>query len=418
MCQRISSSPGCLGLAILVSFLTGALVVTILRTEHINPPQPSSPRHPEVTQVTGKPIRVLVTGAAGFIGFHLTARLSEDCNVGVLGLDDFRDYSYGGPIKRHRARLLKDIYKTEVIEADLCNIEKLTNLFNLYNFTHVAHLAAAPGVRFSVNHPFEVLRANAQCFLALLDVMSRRPHPLPWLTYASSSSVYGNRPGADGFSELDMVNRPASVYAATKAADELLAHTYHNQFSLRCIGLRFFTVYGPWGRPDMAFYAFTESIVKGKPVELFRGDLKRDFTYVDDIVSGVVRALTYNGTAFDIFNLGNSHPVSVSGTIDLLQKLLGKTARIALKPQPLADVKRTYADLSRSRKSLGYNPRTGVEAGACRFVRWYTCWTKSGAHLSAEIDSEKLAKCHFDAGAEGECGPSVARTSQPCPGSQ
>lgn len=250
--------------------------------------------------IAGNNTRVLVTGAAGFIGFHSASRLAS-LGAQVVGIDDFNGY-YSPELKRARALKLKTTWGVNVVDGDVCDAEKLSGLFKQFKPTHVLHLAAQPGVRYSLKHPQVYVRANMQCFVTLLETMvapssftaakrGEAAPELPYLVYASSSSVYGANSKVP-FAESDTADRPANLYGATKRANEQTAFAYHQLFGLRSVGLRFFTVYGPWGRPDMAVYSFANAMEAGKPITLFNGGaMRRDFTYVGDIVDGIVKVL-------------------------------------------------------------------------------------------------------------------------------
>lgn len=335
---------------------------------------------------------VLLTGAAGFIGMHAALRLRERGDI-VVALDNFNDY-YDPELKRARARHLRARAGTEVIRGDVCDAALLRALHAEYAFTHVLHLAAQAGVRHSLRDPMAYVRSNCDGFVQMLEAACKAPASrasLPAFIYASSSSVYGlnrRRP----FSECDAVERPASLYAATKRSNELMAHAYHHIYELRVTALRYFTVYGPWGRPDMAYYAFSEAMRKGEPIHLYscaaadgaddqRGDDRadgrtepcRDFTYIDDIVQGTVAALDL-APPCQVFNLGNHRVEPLSALVHALEDEFGVTAdKRAMGMQP-GDVPYTCADVSKAARELGYAPRTALRDGIARFARWYRAY--------------------------------------------
>ena len=308
---------------------------------------------------------VLVTGGAGFVGYHLCSRLAAE-HIRVIALDSFTPY-YSPALKRARAASLRKM-GVEVVEADLCDEEGLRALITSRGVTHVASMAAQAGVRYSLSNPQSYVRSNLQCFISLLEALRAMPH-VP-LVYASSSSVYGANTKAP-FSEADRVDSPNSLYAATKKANEAIAHVYHGLYGLRVTGLRFFTVYGPWGRPDMAYFSFTRRIELGLPIQVYgHGKPRRDFTYIDDIIDGVVAALAL-GADEEVFNLGNHRSESLLHFIEILEKELGMKANRTMVPMAPGDVLATYADISHARDKLGYYPKTRLEDGLHKFMEWY-----------------------------------------------
>lgn len=309
---------------------------------------------------------ILITGAAGFIGFHLAQALHARGDQ-VAGYDNFNDY-YTPLLKRRRAHKLAEL-GIPIIEGDICDQNLL--LSKLRDVTHLVHLAAQPGVRYSLVNPQAYVKANLDGFVQILEACRHTAIPL---IYASSSSVYGANKRIP-FSVADRTDEPVSLYGATKKANELMAHTYTHLFGLPTTALRFFTVYGPWGRPDMAYFSFAEAIMQGKPIELFippsdQGLMCRDFTYIDDIVAGTVAAIDFKGS-YEIFNLGNHQPVEVSHLVTLLEEYLGKEARVEKKPMLSGDVPTTYADIETSREKLGYEPKISLRVGMKKFVDWY-----------------------------------------------
>ena len=313
-------------------------------------------------------MNILVTGAAGFIGFHLSRRLMAEGHR-VVGVDNFTDY-YPVCLKRARFALLQAQPGFVGLEQDLCDVEALKRLMLNERFARVCHLAAQPGVRYSITHPFAYEESNLRAFLNVLE--AGRAVGLSRLVYASSSSVYGGNKSLP-FRETDSVDRPISLYAATKKANELMAHVYSHLYGIQMIGLRLFTVYGPWGRPDMAVWSFTESMLKGQPIKVFNhGRMRRDFTYVDDIVAGIMAALFKDGLApYEVFNIGNHRAELLMDMIDILARALGVEPKMELLPLQPGDVEETYADIDAARMRLGFNPVTAIAEGLPRFTEWY-----------------------------------------------
>ena len=323
---------------------------------------------------------VLVTGAAGFIGFHVAERLLSR-GERVLGLDDFNPY-YDPSLKQARAERLAGRPGFEMVRGDIADPGMVAGCLERGGVDRVVHLAAQAGVRWSLEHPFAYERANVAGHLAVLEACRHRP--VKHLVYASSSSVYGDRPlGGKGFCEDEPADAPVSLYAATKRAGELMAGTYAHLYGLAASGLRFFTAYGPWGRPDMAYFSFTEKILRGEPIEVFgEGRLARDFTYVDDIVDGVVGVLDRPPPPGEhrLLNIGDSRPVDLMSMIAALEAALGREAQKVFRPMQPGDVTATYADISRIAALTGYSPRVPLEDGLKRFVAWHKEWT--GARLA------------------------------------
>ncbi len=308
--------------------------------------------------------RIFLTGAAGFIGFHLAQHLASRGDA-VLGYDNFNDY-YTPQLKRERAALLQRAH-LPVVEGDLCNLQEMKKQAQAFQATHCVHLAAQAGVRYSLTNPHAYLTSNLEGFLNVLELC--RFEQLP-LIYASSSSVYGNNKKIP-FAETDPVEEQASLYGVTKRSNELMAATYHRLFHFPVTGLRFFTVYGPWGRPDMAYYTFTKAILEERPIDLyFEGKAKRDFTYIDDIVKGITSAIDLSAPC-ELFNLGNHQPVELLHFVETLEKIIGKKAVIQLKPPQPGDVVTTYADIIHSRKMLQFSPQVPLETGLRHFFAWY-----------------------------------------------
>jgi UDP-glucuronate 4-epimerase len=310
------------------------------------------------------PSRVLITGAAGFIG-HWTARALLDRGHAVVGLDNFNPY-YDPALKRARAALLAD--RCPVLEADIADAAALEKVLDRHPVDQVCHLAAQAGVRYSLENPLAYESSNNLGTLNLLELCRRRG--IKSFVYASSSSVYGGNTKVP-FAVGDPVDKPISLYAATKRANELTAHVYHHLYGLHCTGLRFFTVYGPWGRPDMALFKFTKAILEGRPIDVYNhGKMRRDFTYITDIVDGVVAALEKN-YPHEIFNLGDAHPAELLHFIGVLEKALGREAKKNLLPMQPGDVPVTAADIGASREKLGFAPKVRLEEGIPRFTAWY-----------------------------------------------
>jgi UDP-glucuronate 4-epimerase len=312
---------------------------------------------------------ILVTGAAGFIGSS-TARSLLERGHRVVGLDNFNSY-YDVALKRARAeRLIKDVV---IHEGDIADKSFVDALFKENKIDKVCHLAAQAGVRYSIDNPFAYENANNLGTLNLLEAC--RHNGVNTFVFASSSSVYGGNTKTP-FSESDSVDKPISLYAATKKYNELMAHTYSHLFGIHCTGLRFFTVYGPWGRPDMALFKFTKNILADRPIDVYNhGKMKRDFTYISDIVSGVVAALDKN-YRYEIFNLGNSQTVELSHYIECIERDLGKKAIRNMLPMQPGDVPATIADISHARELLGFSPTVKVEEGIRNFLAWYRDYFK------------------------------------------
>merc|ERR1712137_187128 len=326
----------------------------------------------------------LVTGTAGFVGFH-TALALKKRGDGVLGIDNFNSY-YPVGLKRDRAATLEKA-GVLTLEMDLNDGDRLTKLMDECKFTHILALAAQAGVRYATKHPQSYVSSNIAGFVKLLEV-ARNADPMPRIVYASSSSVYGLNTKVP-FSEEDRVDNPASLYAATKKANEMIAHCYKHIYGLSVIGLRFFTVYGPWGRPDMAAFSFAKKIESEGQVNIFQGpggsELERDFTYIDDIVAGTLAALyavtpsTKEAAVCKTYNLGNKDPVTVSYLVDCLEKSLGKDAiRDYVPMPPTGDVLKTSADVSKAEADLGYSPTTPLAVGIDNFIAWYKDYFKEG----------------------------------------
>lgn len=330
--------------------------------------------------------RLLVTGAAGFVGFHVASQLLSQGHQ-VTGVDNLNSH-YEVQLKQDRLAQLKNESLFEFHETDITDVESISRLFDQSSFDKVVHLAAEVGVRNSLEKPLAYVQSNVLGFVNILE--QSRINQIAHVVYASSSSVYGaNR--KTPYSTQDRVDHPVSLYAATKRADELMAHSYSHLYDLPTTGLRFFTVYGPWGRPDMAVYLFTKAILEGTPIKVFNhGNLKRDFTYVDDIVQGILGVLDEIPRRSDIqstesmaseanpveapyrlYNIGNHQPVGISQLIDVIEQRIGKSAIRENYPMQPGDVMETYADISELQQAIQFSPSTSIEQGIDRFVEWY-----------------------------------------------
>ena len=310
--------------------------------------------------------KILVTGSAGFIGFHLSKSLLID-GYEVLGIDNVNDY-YDPNLKWARLDILKKYKNFKFERIDISHRENLSAVFKEFAPTKVVNLAAQAGVRYSIENPYAYMDANLVGFLNIIELC--RHNNVEGLIYASSSSVYGGNTKIP-FSVEDRVDNPISLYAATKKANELIANTYSHLYELPTTGLRFFTVYGPWGRPDMAMYLFTDKILKGIPIQVFNhGNMKRDFTYIDDIIAGTRSAIDKNYPC-EIFNLGNHRSEELMDVVHLIEENLGKKAIIDFQPMQPGDVKESFADIDKSIEMLRYQPMTNVDSGIKKFVEWY-----------------------------------------------
>jgi len=332
---------------------------------------------------------ILVTGTAGFIGFHLSRRLLAD-GVNVVGLDNLNDY-YDVKLKEDRLAILSRADNFTFVNLDLVDSVAMAELFKINTFQQVVNLAAQAGVRYSLENPKAYVDSNLSGFLNILE--GCRHNQIKHLVYASSSSVYGLNTRMP-FSVHDNVDHPLSLYAASKKANELMAHSYSHLYQIPVTGLRFFTVYGPWGRPDMALFLFTKAILQGEPIKVFNhGQMERDFTYIDDIVEGIVRLLPtlpqsnpdWNGADPDpssspapyrLYNIGNHSPVKLLDFIAMIEKSLGCEARKEFLPMQPGDVPATYADVEDLSRAVGFSPETPLEQGIEEFVKWYRSYYK------------------------------------------
>lgn len=348
------------------------------------------PHHSSKNVIKMLPLqKILVTGAAGFIGFHLSKKLF-DKGYSVVGVDNLNDY-YDKGLKFSRLEALKQSPKFEFHHIDLTHREELNKLFENSQYTAVVNLAAQAGVRYSLTNPHAYLESNMHGFLNVLE--GCRHHDVEHLIYASSSSVYGANKKMP-FSVHHNVDHPISLYAASKKSNELMAHTYSALYALPTTGLRFFTVYGPHGRPDMALFLFTKAILDGKPIDVYNnGKMKRDFTYVDDIVEGIVKLIPkipqpntdWNGlnpdpassfAPYRIYNIGNNQPVELMHFIEVLEEKLGKKAVKNFMPIQGGDVQETFADIDDLTKEINFKPSTSIEEGISKFVDWYLAYYK------------------------------------------
>lgn len=329
-------------------------------------------------------MKILVTGAAGFIGFNISEYLLK-LGYDVLGIDNLNSY-YDIKLKDDRLKLLKVYEKFEFKMVDINNRNMLENIFMLYRPTHVINLAAQAGIRYSIDNPYSYIESNIVGFINILEAC--RSYPVKHLLYASSSSVYGGNVKTP-FSTNDNVDHPISLYAATKKSNELMAHAYSHLFSIPTTGLRFFTVYGPWGRPDMAYFKFTKDIIEGNPINIYNnGNMRRDFTFIDDICEGVFRLLekapTFNKNWFNdpknisesfapykIYNIGNNNPISLMEFITEIESAIGKKALKNFMEMQPGDVLETWADISDLENDIDFKPKTSISEGIQKFVRWY-----------------------------------------------
>ncbi len=327
-------------------------------------------------------MKILVTGAAGFIGFHVCKRFIK-AGIEVVGIDNLNSY-YDINLKKNRIKELDNLSKQLLIsfkfyKGDIVQSKDLEKLFNDANkekskITEVIHLAAQAGVRYSLENPSAYIQSNLVGFFNIIE--QSKKNCINNFYYASSSSVYGGNDKTP-FEESDNVNQPISLYAATKKSNELIAHTYSHLFNLPTIGLRFFTVYGPWGRPDMALFKFTESIINNKPIRVFNyGNMLRDFTYIDDVIESIFLLMqnsdnNSNSKLYKIFNIGNSNPTKLYDYIEAIENNLGKKADMILEEMQPGDVKETYANTELLQKFISFKPNTSIDKGIKEFIRWY-----------------------------------------------
>jgi UDP-glucuronate 4-epimerase len=316
-------------------------------------------------------MKILVTGAAGFVGSYVAAALALRGDT-VVGIDNLNSY-YDPNLKSDRLKQITDSQNFSFTKMDISDRSAVEDLFKHHAFERVVHLAAQAGVRYSIDHPHEYIDANIVGFMNVLE--GCRQSDIKHFVYASSSSVYGTNAPVP-FSETDRVDRPVSLYAATKKSNELIAYSYAHLFRIPVTGLRFFTVYGPWGRPDMAYFSFTKNILEGTPITVFNnGLLARDFTYIDDIVTGVLGAVDHipqtNDAPYTLYNIGNNRPVKLLDFIETIERATGRKAHKIMLPMQPGDVLQTYANIDAIHHDLGFQPKTDIATGIGRFVAWY-----------------------------------------------
>lgn len=360
------------------------------KTKAMAQDQIASLRGPE-----GPKYNVLVTGAAGFIGMHTAIELKQ-IGMTPIGFDNVNSY-YSTRLKESR---IHELQKRSIHfeRGDVCDMDRLRQVIQSNKITRIIHLAAQAGVRYSLDHPFEYTRNNIDCTVNILEVVKELDLIDYPLVYASSSSVYGNNVKVP-FQETDLVEDPASLYAATKRSDELIARTYYNLYNISSIGLRFFTVYGPYGRPDMAPWMFTDKISNNETIQVFNhGMSQRDFTYIDDIVQGVVNSLLIEKSKLEaeVVNLGNGHPVLLADFVHIVEERVGKPARIESLGMQKGDVPKTYADISKARHLLGYLPSTSIEDGIDKFVAWFKQHNASQYAMTQKSSPMSSGKINFE----------------------
>ncbi len=313
----------------------------------------------------------MVTGGAGFIGYHTAKRLAQE-NHNVVVVDNFNKY-YDPKLKESRAKELLKFKNITLIKADFSNYKSMDCIFKEHKFDKICHLGAQAGVRYSLEDPLAYIKSNVQGTTNLLELCKK--YKIKHFIFASSSSVYGLSKEIP-FRESQKVDNPVSLYAATKKSNEEIAFTYHHLYNINCIGLRFFTVYGEYGRPDMALFKFTKNILENKPIDVYNeGKMSRDFSYIGDVIEGVIAAINYS-KGYEIFNLGNGKPVKLLDFIKIIEKQLNIKAKKNLMPMQPGDVYQTHADISKAKKLLKYNPKTKLEEGIKNFLDWYLKYYK------------------------------------------
>jgi UDP-glucuronate 4-epimerase len=344
-------------------------------------------------------MKVLITGIAGFVGHALARRLLSE-GVTVYGIDNLNPY-YSVKLKQDRLNTLLRYENCFFKQADIFNREALLPIFEAGQFDYVVHLAAQAGVRYSLENPAAYNDSNLTGFLNILE--GCRHFPPRHLVFASSSSVYGANKKVP-FSTDDCVDYPVSLYAATKKANELMAHAYSHLYQIPTTGLRFFTVYGPWGRPDMAYFKFVDAIMNNRPIEVYNnGKMKRDFTYIDDVVEGIVRVMhhipqgldasdTSSNALYKVYNIGNNKPVELLKFIEVIEAAVGKKAELIMKPMQPGDVLETYADISGLMEDVGFSPSTPIEAGIAKFVDWYQTYSQPDPVGASQLTSAGYVK--------------------------
>lgn len=323
-------------------------------------------------------MEILVTGCAGFIGYHLCQTLAKQNDINIIGIDNLNQY-YDVNLKKSRLENLKQLNNFTFYQIDIADRDKLQTLTHQHaNITHIAHLAAQAGVRYSLENPYAYGESNLIGHLNMLEV-ARNLENLQNFVYASSSSVYGKNTKLP-FSILDRVDSPISLYAATKRATELMSHSYSHLYQIPTTGLRFFTVYGPWGRPDMSAFIFTKAILNNEKIPLFnQGNMKRNFTYIDDIIAGTISAIrTVPKEHYKIYNIGNDKAENLLDFVQTIEEIIGTKAQIELMPMQPGDVAATVADISQTMDELNYKPTTDIKAGLTNFITWYKDYYKVG----------------------------------------
>ena len=320
-------------------------------------------------------MNILLTGAAGFIGFHAAKRFLEDGHE-VTGIDNLNAY-YSKRLKQARLSQLEQHSNFTFDALDLAKPAALTNSIANQKITHILHLAAQPGVQYSLQNPHSYIQSNVMGHLNILEY-ARHNKNVEHVVYASSSSIYGEREAQTGFKETDRVREPASLYAATKLSAEMISESYARLYNIPQTGLRFFTVYGPWGRPDMAYWLFTQKILDRQPITLYAPKvMKRDFTYIDDIVDVLPAVLERPPKQHEIYNLGNSAPNTLYELVNAVETACGQTAETIIKPQRAGDVRSTFADTSAAKRDFNFSPNRNLTSGIANFVGWYLDWNKS-----------------------------------------
>ena len=318
---------------------------------------------------------ILITGSAGFIGYHLTAKLLKK-NINVIGLDNINNY-YDTKLKKNRIYELKKNKKFKFYKIDLSEYNKLNNVVKNNKIKFIIHLAAQAGVRYSIKNPKIYFKSNLEGFFNILEVS--RHNKIKHLVFASTSSVYGDTKKFP-LNENNMTDHPLSFYAATKKSNEVMAHSYSYIYKLPCTGVRFFTVYGPFGRPDMALFKFTKNIIKNQPIELFNhGNHFRDFTYVDDIVDGIyslIKKHSKKNIPYEIFNIGNGSPKKLKDYLRFIEKKLNNKAKVKKLPLQMGDIIKTHSDIKKLKNYTNYNPKTNIEDGISKFIDWYKDYYK------------------------------------------
>ena len=317
-------------------------------------------------------MKILITGAAGFIGYHLCRSLLEE-GYHVIGVDNLNNY-YSQNLKLARLELLASNKNFSFEKVDIANMKSISSVFDKFKPNKVVNLAAQAGVRFSIKNPLAYVNSNILGFVNIIELSIK--NEVEGFIYASSSSVYGSNKKIP-FLEKDQTDKPVSIYGASKKSNELIATAYHNLYGLKTTGLRYFTVYGPWGRPDMAYFIFTKKILANETISVFnKGEMKRDFTFIDDIVFGTKSAIQKNYNC-EIFNLGNNKNEKLMDLILILENELSKKAKIKFLPMQSGDVKETFADLRKSSKKLNFKPKISIDQGIPRFIKWYKSYYKN-----------------------------------------